>query len=93
MTTKIERKDHSFVMEKDGQEVGKVNWTVGEGGVWMVDHTFVAESMRGQHAGEQLVEQVVELARKEGVKIDPVCPFAAALFKRKKEYSDVWQQD
>ncbi|MEJ8302921.1 GNAT family N-acetyltransferase [Saccharibacillus sacchari] len=91
--TNIERKEHSFVMSKDGQEVGKVNWTVRGDGVLMVDHTFVAESMRGQHAGEQLVERVVELARESSVKIEPVCPFAEALFKRKKEYEDVWQKD
>lgn len=89
----IERKEHSFVMIKDGQEVGKVNWTVRGDGVLMVDHTFVAESMRGQHAGEQLVERVADLARESGVKIEPVCPFAEALFKRKKEYEDVWQKD
>jgi len=89
----IERKEHAFVMIKDGQEVGKVNWTVRDDGVLMVDHTFVAESMRGQRAGEQLVERVVDLARENGVKIEPVCPFAEALFKRKKEYQDVWQKD
>lgn len=86
----IERKEHAFVMMEDGKEVGKVTYMPSENGVLLLDHTFVAESMRGKHAGEQLVEQVVELARSTGAKIDPVCPFANALFKRKSEYEDVW---
>ncbi|QDH21580.1 GNAT family N-acetyltransferase [Saccharibacillus brassicae] len=89
----IEQQEQSFVMTEDGKEVGKVTYMPREDGVWMIDHTFVAESMRGQHAGEKLVGKVVEAARENGVKIDPVCPFAAALFERKEEYNDVWQRD
>lgn len=87
----IERIEHGFVLVENGQEVGKVTYMPSENGVLLLDHTFVAESMRGQHAGDRLVEQVVELARSTGAKIDPVCPFANALFKRKPdEYEDVW---
>ncbi|NGZ78010.1 GNAT family N-acetyltransferase [Saccharibacillus alkalitolerans] len=89
----IEQKENGFVMIEDGQEVGKVTYMPSEDGVLMIDHTFVAESMRGRKAGEQLVERVVELAREKGAKIDPVCPFAAALFERKEAYADVWQKD
>ncbi|WP_172253387.1 GNAT family N-acetyltransferase [Saccharibacillus deserti] len=85
----IEKKGNGFVMIQDGQEVGKVTYMPNEEGVLMIDHTFVAESMRGQKAGERLVERVVELARDTGAKIDPVCPFANALFQRKPEYADV----
>ncbi|GGO00659.1 GNAT family N-acetyltransferase [Saccharibacillus kuerlensis] len=89
----IEQQEDAFVMIEDGREVGKVSYMPREDGVLLLDHTFVDQSMRGQHVGEQLVESVVELARERGVKIDPVCPFASALFERKKEYEDVWQRD
>lgn len=88
----IEQKEQAFVMVEEGKEVGKVTYMPREEGVWVLDHTFVDESMRGQHAGEQLVESVVKLAREKGSKIDPVCPFALALFERKEEYGDVWQR-
>mgnify|MGYP006273861971 FL=1 len=45
--------------------------------------------MRGTGAGAALVERAVADARAEGVKITPLCPFAAAQFRRHPEWQDV----
>ncbi|MDO3412721.1 GNAT family N-acetyltransferase [Saccharibacillus sp. CPCC 101409] len=89
----IEQKDGAFVLVENGKELAEVTYMERDEHVLMIDHTFVSESLRGQHVGEQLVDRVVQLARERNAKIDPVCEFAQALFRRKKEYADVWKQD
>jgi len=56
----------------------------------ILDHTGVPDEYRGKGVGLALVERAVEDARKEGRKIIPLCPFAAAMFRRQGEaWADV----
>jgi predicted GNAT family acetyltransferase len=55
----------------------------------IIEHTAVPDVFRGQGVGTRLVERAVEDARKGGWKIVPLCPFAAAQFRRHKEWGDV----
>ena len=55
----------------------------------IIDHTEVPDAFRGQGVGVRLVERAVEDARKSGKKIMPLCPFAAAQFRRHGEWQDV----
>lgn len=55
----------------------------------IIDHTGVPDSLRGTGIGEALVRRAVEDARAEGVKIIPLCPFAAAMFRKHAELRDV----
>jgi len=55
----------------------------------IIDHTGVPDAFRGQGAGLRLVSRAVEDARTSGRKIIPLCPFAAAQFRRHPEWADV----
>jgi predicted GNAT family acetyltransferase len=55
----------------------------------IIDHTEVPAALRGRKVGEQLVRQAVEDARREGVAIIPLCPFAKAQIDRHPEWQDV----
>jgi predicted GNAT family acetyltransferase len=55
----------------------------------IIDHTEVAAALRGRKVGEQLVRQAIEDARREGVAIIPLCPFAKAQIDRHPEWQDV----
>ena len=55
----------------------------------IVDHTEVPPFFRGRRIGEKLVARAVDDARAAGGKIFPLCPFAAAQFRRHPEYEDV----
>lgn len=55
----------------------------------IIDHTFVSDKLRGQKVGQQLIEKVVDFARKENKKIVPQCVFAQKEFTKNKEYEDV----
>ena len=55
----------------------------------IIDHTGVPEAFRGQGVGAALVLRGVEDARAAGKKVLPLCPFAAAQFRRHPDWSDV----
>ena len=55
----------------------------------IIDHTEVPDAFRGQGAGLRLVTRAVEDARAQGKTIIPLCPFAAAQFRRHPEWADV----
>jgi predicted GNAT family acetyltransferase len=55
----------------------------------VIDHTDVPAALRGRKIGEQLVRQAVEDARREGITIIPLCPFAKAQIQRHAEWQDV----
>ena len=55
----------------------------------IIDHTGVADAMRGAGVGVALVERAVMDARAEGKKIVPLCPYAKAQIMRRKEWQDV----
>ncbi|NKL38460.1 N-acetyltransferase [Rhizobium sophorae] len=55
----------------------------------IIDHTDVPAALRGRKVGERLARQAVEDARREGVAIIPLCPFAKAQIERHPEWQDV----
>ncbi|MHC2220068.1 GNAT family N-acetyltransferase [Rhizobium leguminosarum] len=55
----------------------------------IIDHTEVSAALRGRKVGERFVRQAVEDARREGVTIIPLCPFAKAQIERHAEWQDV----
>lgn len=83
-------KNGKFFYEQDGKELALMTYHRGADNKIIIDHTEVDESLKGQGVGKLLVEAAVEVARKEGAKILPVCPFAKAVLERGKEqYQDV----
>ncbi|NIB11678.1 N-acetyltransferase [Agrobacterium tumefaciens] len=55
----------------------------------IIDHTDVPAALRGRKVGERLVRQAIEDARRDGVSIIPLCPFAKAQIDRHPEWQDV----
>ncbi|MEP9372920.1 GNAT family N-acetyltransferase [Mesorhizobium sp. KR1-2] len=72
----------------DGAEAEMTFTRIGEHRI-IIDHTGVPDAFRGQGAGLRLVTRAVEDARASGVKIIPLCPFAASQFRRHPEWADV----
>lgn len=54
----------------------------------IIDHTGVPDVFRGRGVGTALVARAVADARRDGVRITPLCPYAAAQFRRHPEWSD-----
>ncbi|MGV2941640.1 GNAT family N-acetyltransferase [Mesobacillus sp. LC4] len=90
MSFEYTEEDGRFVAkDADGLEVGEVTYTRDGDEVLIIDHTGVDPANRGQGVAEELVRQVVEKAKYEGLKVEPVCSFAQREFERKSEYKEV----
>lgn len=72
----------------DGAEAEVTFTRIGDSRI-IIDHTGVPDIFRGQGVGVRLVARAVEDARASGKTILPLCPFAAAQFKRHPEWADV----
>jgi len=72
----------------DGDEA-EMTFTKTGASMIIIDHTLVPDAFRGQGVGLKLVERGVADARAAGKKIIPLCPFAAAQFRRHPEWADV----
>lgn len=81
-------KGRYFVSIDGGPDAEMTFTKVGEHRI-IIDHTGVPDVYRGQGVGMKLVLRCVQDARAAGKKIIPLCPFAAAQFKRHPEWADV----
>lgn len=79
----------AFFVELDGKRVGEMTYSIAGPGRIIIDHTEVGEELKGKGAGRQLVAAAVAHARKNKLKILPLCPFARSVFERAREYDDV----
>lgn len=88
MNIKFERENKRVAAYDGDQVIGEVTFSESPN-LWIADHTDVNPAYKGQQIGNQMVLKLVEAARKEGMKIMPLCPFAAAEFKKNPSYADV----
>jgi predicted GNAT family acetyltransferase len=79
----------SFYVEEDGNRLAEMTFSKAGDRLIIIDHTEVSGALRGTGAGLKLVAAGVAFARKNGMKIIPLCPFAKSVFDRKPEYRDV----
>lgn len=74
--------------DADGPEAEMTFSKAGEALI-IIDHTGVPDVYRGRGVGLALVARAVADARASGKKILPLCPFAAAQFRRHPDWADV----
>ena len=55
----------------------------------IIEHTEVTEILEGKGIGKQLVNAAVDYARKNKMKILPLCPFAKTILSASDKYKDV----
>jgi predicted GNAT family acetyltransferase len=88
------------ILLEDGESKGRYVYRLGDAeaemtfskagaGRIIIDHTEVPAAFRGQGVGPALVARGVADARAAGKKVLPLCPFAAAQFRRHPEWADV----
>ncbi|TYR37668.1 N-acetyltransferase [Mesorhizobium microcysteis] len=89
---KVERQDGPskgrYRLVIDGVEA-EMSYSRAGDGLIIIDHTEVPAALRGRKVGERLVRQAIEDARRDGISIMPLCPFAKAQIGRHPEWQDV----
>lgn len=58
-------------------------------GTLFIDYVEAPEALRGTGAAGRLMENVMQTARTEQLKVIPVCGYAASWIKRHPEYNDL----
>lgn len=82
----------SFYYEEGGKRLAEMTFTMAGDTRMIIDHTDVSDVLRGKGAGKQLVDAAVQHARKNKIKILPLCPFAKSVFDKTEAYRDVLDQ-
>jgi predicted GNAT family acetyltransferase len=66
--------------------IGRLTW-VARGGVRVAEHTLVPPEIGGRGIAARLVEALVADAREQGFRIDPVCSYVEAQFRRHSDWA------
>ncbi len=81
-----------FYMLENGEQLGEMEVKV-SGSNLTVYHTEVSPRAEGKGFAKKLLSEMVAYARKNQLKVIPLCPFVHAQFKRYPEaYADLWNK-
>lgn len=78
-----------FYIENEKGLIAELTYHKNEKDILTIDHTEVKREMENQGIGSSLVKESVFYARKNKLKIEPLCPFAEVQFDMNKSYEDV----
>ena len=73
----------------DGNHAGLMTYTWAGADKFIIDHTEVEDAFGGKGVGKEMLLAAVDFARKNNLKIIPLCPFAKAQFDKNEELRDV----
>jgi predicted GNAT family acetyltransferase len=60
-----------------------------EGGILVLPHVEAHPDLRGKGTAGRLMAGILDLARERGLKVQPICGYAAAYIQRHPEYHDL----
>ncbi|WP_294820897.1 GNAT family N-acetyltransferase [uncultured Flavobacterium sp.] len=84
-------KGYAMAHEND-KRAGAMTYSIAGDGLIIIDHTEVAPEFNGRSIGRDMLYKIVAMAREKNIKIIPLCPFAAAMFRKTDEIKDVLKQ-
>lgn len=79
----------AFLVERDGERLAEMTYALDGQGRAVIDHTWVSPVLRGGGTGLALVRAAADWARRDGVRVVPVCSYARAAFARHADLGDV----
>ncbi len=89
----ISQKDNGksglFYIESNGELIAEMTYTWLDQKLISLDHTEVNEKLEGYGVGKNILKSAVEFARKQEIKILPLCSFAKHVFETMPDYNDV----
>ena len=90
---KLDEDGNGFFLIMDGEEkLGEMVISI-LGNTLTAHHTEVSPKAEGQGLAKKLLSTMVEYARRNDLKVYPLCPFVHAQFKRHPEqYADIWKK-
>jgi predicted GNAT family acetyltransferase len=91
---KLNEKGHgAFYIMNGPEQLGEMVVSI-SGKMLTVYHTEVVAEAEGKGLAKNLLYAMIDHARKNGMKVIPLCPYVHAQFKRHpNEYADVWNKE
>ena len=65
-----------YALDDSGKLIAEITFPMTEPGVYTIDHTFVAPSLRGQGAAGQLVQAALVQIEETGGQAEATCSYA-----------------
>lgn len=84
----FQREQHRiFAVNENGTVIAEITFPEREKGVYVIDHTFVDESLRGQGVAKVLMEMAIAQIKEQKGKVEATCSYAQRfLEKYQQEY-------
>lgn len=87
-----EKGQGGFYISENGEQLGEMAVSITVSSL-IVYHTEVSPKAEGKGLGKILLAAMTDHARKNGLKVTPLCPYVHAQFKRHpEEYADIWNR-
>lgn len=77
-----------YIGEDEANALAKITFIYKENDL-VIEHTIVSDALKGQGVARTLVEAVVDFAKKENIKIIPVCDYAKKVLIQDETYRDI----
>ena len=85
-----EEDSNGFAMALEHEKrAGMMSYSIAGPKLIIIDHTEVETGYQGKDVGKQMLYKIVEMAREKKIRVIPLCPYAAAMFKKIAEIRDV----
>lgn len=84
----MQKYENKLVYEKDGKEVGRIEYQLIDDKTIEIIHTYVDQKYRGEHIASILTEELFKMLKQENKKAICSCSYAASWIKKHPEYSE-----
>ena len=83
------QKGEFFKADASGKRMAEISYIWRDDSTIDANHTWVDDSLQGQGVARQLLDTLVEFARKKKVKIVPTCSYVDVMFRHEKSFTDI----
>ena len=90
----LNEKGHgAFIITNDEEQLGEMVISINDKNL-TVYHTEVSPKAEGKGFAKKILNAMVDYARKNELKVIPLCPYVHAQFMRHpNDYADIWRKD
>ncbi len=88
LVERVERRSNEFLIRLDAGKYAYIKYHLGANALH-IDSTFVPDEHRGRGLAETLLRAVTEYARRNNLKIVPVCSYAKRYFEMHREHENL----
>ena len=85
------KRESRSVALNSGNIIGYCQYTE-QDNVWSITHTVVKQEFSGRGIAKRLVLTIIDEARKQNKKINPICSYVKKMMESSDEYKDVLNQ-